>query len=235
MNRYYFPLKIGGLGDKFMILSDILRHRQQSDNDSILYLVTDKTHDSFIDGISSLHDIINFFHFKQPNFDIPISFSVDDFLKNLNTIHYLNNKLENFTKIQHEKLEKGKYWPINFIKKEENVFCWMLYTESSMPEKQITKNDYDKFKYLINRESFYNQELEHYNFSQNVKILSKSKFLFACEGMWTHLSRAMNIPTIAFSRNEDWIREINQQGHFCSSDFEECLFELRYRCISIMK
>ena len=67
MNRYYFPLKIGGLGDKFMILSDILRHRQQSDNDSILYLVTDKTHDSFIDGISSLHDIINFFHFKQPN------------------------------------------------------------------------------------------------------------------------------------------------------------------------
>ena len=235
MNSYYFPLKLGGLGDKFMILSDILRHRQQSDNNSILYLVTDKTHDSFIDGVSSLHDIINFFHFKQPNFDIPISFLVDDFLKNLNTIHYLNNKLENFTKIQHEKLEKGKYWPINFKKEEENIFCWILYTEGSMPEKQITKNDYDKFKYLINRESFYNQELEHYNFSQNVKILSKSKFLFACEGMWTHLSRAMNIPTIAFSRNEDWIREINQQGHFCSSDFEECLFELRYRCISIMK
>ena len=235
MNSYYFPLKLGGLGDKFMILSDILRHRQQSDNDSILYLVTDKTHDSFIDGVSSLHDIINFFHFKQPNFDIPISFLVDDFLKNLNTIHYLNNKLENFTKIQHEKLEKGKYWPINFKKEEDNIFCWILYTEGSMPEKQITKNDYDKFKYLINRESFYNQELEHYNFSQNVKILSKSKFLFACEGMWTHLSRAMNIPTIAFSRNEDWIREINQQGHFCSSDFEECLFELRYRCISIMK
>ena len=140
MNSYYFPLKLGGLGDKFMILSDILRHRQQSDNDSILYLVTDKTHDSFIDGISSLHDIINFFHFKQPNFDIPISFLVDDFLKNLNTIHYLNNKLENFTKIQHEKLEKGKYWPINFKKEEENIFCWILYTEGSMPEKQITKN-----------------------------------------------------------------------------------------------
>ena len=44
--------------------------------------------------------------------------------------------------------------------------------------------------------------------------------------MWTHLSRAMKIPTIAFSRNSDWIREINQQGHFCSSDFEECLFEV---------
>ena len=235
MNSYYFPLKLGGLGDKFMILSDILRHRQQSDNDSILYLVTDKTHDSFIDGISSLHDIINFFHFKQPNFDIPISFLVDDFLKNLNTIHYLNNKLENFTKIQHEKLEKGKYWPINFKKEEENIFCWILYTEGSMPEKQITKNDYDKFEYLINRKSFNNLELKHYNFSQNVKILSKSKFLFACEGMWTHLSRAMNIPTIAFSRNKDWIKEINQQGHFCSSDFEECLFEVRNRCINIMK
>ena len=235
MNRYYFPLKIGGLGDKFMILSDILRHRQQSDNDSILYLVTDKTHDSFIDGISSLHDIINFFHFKQPNFDIPISFSVDDFLKNLNTIHYLNNKLENFTKIQHEKLEKGKYWPINFIKKEENIFCWMLYTKNSSSEKQITKSDYAKFKYFIDKESFNNQMLEYFNFSKNVKILAKSKFIFACEGMWTHLSRAMNIPTIAFSRNKDWIREINQQGHFCSSDFEECLFEVRDRCISIMK
>ena len=235
MNSYYFPLKLGGLGDKFMILSDILRHRQQSDNNSILYLVTDKTHDSFIDGVSSLHDIINFFHFKQPNFDIPISFLVDDFLKNLNTIHYLNNKLENFTKIQHEKLEKGKYWPINFKKEEENIFCWILYTEGSMPEKQITKNDYDKFEYLINRKSFNNLELKHYNFSQNVKILSKSKFLFACEGMWTHLSRAMNIPTIAFSRNKDWIKEINQQGHFCSSDFEECLFEVRNRCINIMK
>ena len=235
MNRYYFPLKIGRLGDKFMILSDILRHRQQSDNDSILYLVTNKTHDSFIDGISSLHDITNFFHFKRPNFTISTSFSVDDSLNDLDIIHYLNNKLENFTKIQHEKLEKGKYWPINFIKKEENIFCWMLYTKGSMPEKQITKNDYDKFKYLINREIFYNQELEHYNFSQNVKILSKSKFIFACEGMWTHLSRAMNIPTIAFSRNKDWIREINQQGHFCSSDFEECLFEVRDRCISIMK
>ena len=234
-NRYYFPLKLGGLGDKFMILSDILLHNHNYRTNSKMYLVTDENCHSFIDNVKNLYSLTDFFNFKRPDFDIPISHLTDNSLDNLNMIHDLNNKIKNFTKIQHEKLEKGKYWPINFIKKEENVFCWMLYTESSMPEKQITKNDYDKFKYLNNRESFYNQELEHYNFSQNVKILSKSKFLFACEGMWTHLSRAMNIPTIAFSRNEDWIREINQQGQFCSSDFEECLFELRYRCISIMK
>ena len=44
--------------------------------------------------------------------------------------------------------------------------------------------------------------------------------------MWTHLSRAMKVPTIAYTTIPEWNREINQQGHFCSSNFEECLFEV---------
>ncbi len=235
MNSYYFPLKSGGLGDKFSILSDILLHNYHSRSRSEIYLITNNNHHTFIDNIINLYSLTDFFHFKRPDFDIPIFVLKDKSLNSLNSIHDMNNKIENFTDIRHEKLEKGEYWPINFIRNEQNIFCWMLYTKNSLSEKQITKTDYDKFKYLIDKESFNNQMLEHFNFSENVKLLSRSKFLFACEGMWTHLSRAMKIPTIAFSRNSDWVREINQQGHYCSSDFEDCLFELRHRCISTMK
>lgn len=238
MNRYYFPLKLGGLGDKFMTLSDILLHNHNYRTNSKMYLVTNENYHSFIDNVKNLYSLTDFFNFKRPNFDIPISYLPDNSLDNLNMIHELNAKNDKFVDVRIDRLENGIYWPIDFVRECDDDFCWMLYIEGKkniMPEKRLTKKDYEKFNFMIKTKKLNGYKLFDFNFSENVKILAKSKFLFACEGMWTHLSRAMKIPTIAFSRNPDWIREINQQGHFCSSDFEECLFELRYRCINTMK
>ena len=238
MNSYYFPLKLGGLGDKFMILSDILTHREKFNDESMLHLITNKYNHSFVVNILNVNSLIDFFHFKRPNFDLSISFLVDDKMDDLNIIHKLNAKNDKFVDVQIDRLENGNYWPIDFVRECDDDFCWMLYIEGKkniMPEKRLTKKDYEKFNFMIKTKKLNGYKLFDFNFSENVKILAKSKFLFACEGMWTHLSRAMKIPTIAFSRNPDWIREINQQGHFCSSDFEECLFELRHRCINTMK
>ena len=229
MNNYYFPLLCGGLGDKFMILSDILTHYEKFNDKSMLHLITNKYHHSFVVNVLNVNSLIDFFHFKRPNFDLPISFLVDDKMDDLNIIHKLNAKNDKFVDVQIDRLENGNYWPIDFVRECDDDFCWMLYIEGEkniMPEKRLTKKDYEKFNFMIKTKKLNGYKLFDFNFSENVKILAKSKFLFACEGMWTHLSRAMKIPTIAFSRNPDWIREINQQGHFCSSDFEECLFEV---------
>ena len=43
MNEYHFPLTAGGIGDKFMILSMILNHRNKFYSDSILNLYTEST------------------------------------------------------------------------------------------------------------------------------------------------------------------------------------------------
>ena len=51
--------------------------------------------------------------------------------------------------------------------------------------------------------------------------------------MWTHLSRAMKVDTIAYSRNKTFIEEFNKQGHFCSGSFEECLIKLKEKCIDL--
>ena len=48
MNSYYFPLKLGGLGDKFMILSDILTHREKFNDESMLHLITNKYNHSLL-------------------------------------------------------------------------------------------------------------------------------------------------------------------------------------------
>ena len=70
------------------------------------------------------------------------------------------------------------------------------------------------------------ERLEDYNFARNVEILAESEFIVASEGMWTHLSRAMKIPTIAYTIIPEWNDEINSQGHFCSPNIEEVFFEV---------
>ena len=111
----------------------------------------------------------------------------------------------------------------------------MLYTDNTLKEKIISPTNIKKFNAFVGTFNYENEPLKKFNYSKNIKILSESKILLASEGVWTHVSRAMNVFTIAYSLNEDWIREINDQGHFCSSDFEECLFKLSEKCIEVMK
>ena len=75
--------------------------------------------------------------------------------------------------------------------------------------------------------------LEDLNYAKNVELLSQSHLLIASEGMWTHLSRAMNVDTIAFTDLKEFIFEFNEQGYFCSENFEECLTKLKEKCINL--
>jgi hypothetical protein len=77
--------------------------------------------------------------------------------------------------------------------------------------------------------------LEDVNYKKNVELLSKSVLLIASEGMWTHLSRAMGIDTIAYSRDLVFIEEFNSTGHFCAGNFEECLTKLKEKCTNLTK
>ena len=234
MNEYYFPLVKGGLGDKFMMLSNILTHRKKYDDDSILYLVNDGPNRSFLNDIKNLNDIVNFFKFKEPKFDIEIKLMTNEKLT-LNDFHKLNFKNKNFSNITEKLLKYRSYWPLNFKKDKKNKICWMLYTDNTLKEKIISPTNIKKFNAFVGTFNYENEPLKKFNYSKNIKILSESKILLASEGVWTHVSRAMNVFTIAYSLNEDWIREINDQGHFCSSDFEECLFKLSEKCIEVMK
>lgn len=234
MNEYYFPMIKGGLGDKFMILSNILNHRNLYNHESILYLISDDLNRSFISNVNHLNDLLNFFNFKKPNFDLKIKFLVKkEWL--LDDYHNANFKNKNFSDITNSLLRNGKYWPIDFKNNKKNKICWILYTDNTLREKIIDSTNLKKFNILIKNFKYENEQLNSFNYSENVKILSESKILLASEGVWTHLSRAMNVFTIAYSLNRDWIKEINNQGHYCSSNFEECLFKLKEKCTELMK
>jgi hypothetical protein len=77
--------------------------------------------------------------------------------------------------------------------------------------------------------------LKDLDYAKNVELLSRSSILIASEGMWTHLSRAMGVYTIAYTKAPAFIEEINYQGHFCSENFEECLTKLKDKCIDLTK
>ena len=93
----------------------------------------------------------------------------------------------------------------------------------------------DYLIHYLHRSDYYFVRLEDVNFKKNVELLSKSVLLIASEGMWTHLSRAMNIDTIAYTNLPAFIEEFNNQGHFCSGNFEECLTKLKEKCTNLTK
>ena len=76
--------------------------------------------------------------------------------------------------------------------------------------------------------------LEDVNYERNVELLSRSHFLISSEGMWTHLSRAMKIDTIAFTILEEFKNEFNNQGHFCSDNFDKILEEFETKCTNLL-
>ena len=105
-------------------------------------------------------------------------------------------------------------------------------------EKNKSINEFmmNKFKKLTQKFSNLKfQRLEDSNFSKNVELLSQSHLLISSEGMWTHLSRAMKIDTIAFTDLTEFINEFNIQGHFSSGNFDDCLNVLKTKCINLLK
>ena len=229
-NKYYFPLVYGGLGDKFCIFSSILKHRSLYENNSILYLVTNSNNESFIPlGKNAFKSIVDFFHFRSPNFNIKTQIITKDRESWQDMIDNNFKENRNFDKINNNLLTLGEYWPIDFVRNKQNKFCYMLYESkwfSSQNDKYFSSSDMKKFYTLCEYLPIKGERLEDYNFARNVEILAESEFIVASEGMWTHLSRAMKIPTIAYTIIPEWNDEINSQGHFCSPNIEEVFFEV---------
>ena len=186
------------------------------------------------------YEIVDFFHFKRP--------------KNKITTNILKNKIFTqgtyqgpgfllgswmkssvrknvFLQAYRKVWKEGSYWPIDFSPKEkEKNVCYMLYRsgEQQSEYKNISEQENLKIKTLMKtfpEITFFS--LEHNNYSKNVEILSKSHFIFATEGMWTHLSRAMNINTVAYSKDPVTSQEINDQGHYSSLSFDEYLKKIK--------
>jgi hypothetical protein len=186
------------------------------------------------------YEIVDFFHFKRP--------------KNKITTNILKNKIFTqstyqgpgflwgswmkssvrknvFLQAYRKVWKEGSYWSIDFSPKEkEKNVCYMLYRsgEQQSEYKNISEQENLKIKTLMKtfpEITFFS--LEHNNYSKNVEILSKSHFIFATEGMWTHLSRAMNINTVAYSKDSVTAQEINDQGHYSSLSFDECLKKIK--------
>ena len=248
MNRYYFPLKYGGLGDKFCMFSVILRHRLLNEDESILYLMTRNGDSSIPIGDDGFKSVIDFFHFVEPDFHMK-SEVIHPQAHGLNEAYDINFKTNiGFKELNMELQRDGNYWPINFTRKIKNKFCYMLYEFEGNhmdPIRNYQNDNWNKTKWFClqndkcfstgDMEKFYTlceylpikgERLEDYNFARNVEILAESKFIVASEGMWTHLSRAMKIPTIAYTTVPEWNEEINSQGHFCSPNVEEVFFEV---------
>ena len=108
-------------------------------------------------------------------------------------------------------------------------------------DKFITKKERRKFSVMVSTFPEINFiPLEDFNYTKNVEILSKSHFIFATEGMWTHLSRAMNIHTVAHvvhtephGKEIQINKQMNNQGHYSSFSFDECLEKMKNLCEKI--
>ena len=250
---FNFSSNSGGLGDRFMIISAILHALLEQKKNAVINLFYG--HDKYFDLDSkyyrtekqkllpykNFYEILDFFHFKKPTFKI-ITNPINKFISPENDIlipqfRLLRDTMANVT-------DCGRYWPIDFDETKEKKYIsyifYNFYGEHDLGtykgDKALKSYEIQKFHQIVSK--FLNLkfvELEEINYAKNVEILSRTRLLIATEGMWTHLSRAMNIPTIAFTKSEDFIREINQQGHFCSGNFEECLIKLIEKCTNLTK
>jgi len=185
-------------------------------------------------------------------------YSPDD-PKNYGNIACFNYNMKNkiYAHYNYNLYRNGKYWPINYDKTiKKDIITFMFYSETSnkttcairnklrggfrnasppyVIQKYINKNDIIEFMKIV--DMFPQVEivcLESENFAKNVELLSRSILLIGSEGMWTHLSRAMDIDTIGYSKLPHFWYEFNEQGHFCSENFEECLTKLKEKCIDL--
>ena len=246
-----FALNEGGLGDRFILASNLLYtfdafghilHPQIN-----LYTVRKRSYqpDKLLKA-DNFYDIIDFFHFKHPKQKITTqkinNYKAIEECNEITNIFSKNNciNIQSFYQETHDKFWKsGAYWPINFKPKPKTVITFMFYMIGECvgdENKTITFKMLKEFEKCKNKFSNLNfVRLEDINFAKNVELLSKSHLLIASEGMWTHLSRAMKIDTIAFTRLEEFKIVFNNQGHFCSENFDECLNELKTKCTNLLK
>tara|TARA_R110000765_G_scaffold416064_3_gene517631 strand:+ start:1471 stop:2415 length:945 start_codon:yes stop_codon:yes gene_type:complete len=243
---FEFSLNSGGLGDKFVMISNILSTMEQLKADSIINFYK-KMRWSESKGWGELkfknfYEVIDFFHYKKSSYKIHTNVineykdceDIIDF--NLKNKSYAQNNTYIFSKL-------GKYWPINYdktVKKEVITFMFYIKDQKHVGDKEkwITLEQEKIFnqlkKYLTTKKLNF-VRLEDVDYAKNVELLSRSHLLIASEGMWTHLSRAMNIDTIAYTKSPAFIEEFTYQGHFCPGNFEECLTKLKEKCTNLMK
>jgi len=252
---FYFVPNDGGLGDRFVYVSAFLSVMDYFERDSVVYMcepldVHPKPKKLLCEDF---YQIIDFFQFKRPKNKITtvhlkkkISWqdahvmientyenTYDKDFKKISLptgCNYYNNT---FNMLYNKIWTDGSYWPIDFdIREKRKKVCYLVYDKN---QDIVTKKQRMKIDFLIRKFpeiTFF--PLEDFNYSRNVEILQMSDFIFATEGMWTHLSRAMNIDTIAHTTNIDINEEINNQGHFSSPRFDSCLEKAKDLCTDLM-
>ena len=249
----------GGLGDRFIMVSAFLSVMDYFDRDSVIFICDSKERNRWENHSEKLlcenfYQIIDFFHFKRPKNKITtvhlnkkLSWSETYEMNKSNyknTYHKELKKLSlpkgrtdmnNIFDIVHNKIwTDGTYWPIDFpIREKRKNVCYMFYDKD---KDKVTEKQRMNIEILIRKFpeiTFF--PLEDFNYSRNVELLQMSNFIFATEGMWTHLSRAMKVNTVAHTTNESINEEINNQGHFSSPRFDKCLSKVENLCIDLMK
>ena len=245
-----FPLNDGGLGDRFIMTTNLLYTINSFGHaiDAQINLYTKTNPDMYIEKelilyANNFYDVIEFFNYK------PIKHKIITNKKN-NYKRFEECDKNNFSKNKiylksHDQFwEDGKYWPINFEPKTKTIITFMFYLinddgsfvkHTADENKSITFEMLKKFEKI--KSKFSNLtfvRLEDVNYERNVELLSRSHFLISSEGMWTHLSRAMKIDTIAFTILEEFKNEFNNQGHFCSDNFDKILEEFETKCTNLL-
>ena len=228
--QFNFTPNNGGLGDRFIMTSNILNtiSTYKCTGNVNFYIGTEKT-EQWRDyrrlHLTDFYEVIDFFHFKRP--EQKIVTHIKHAFMDHNDAMTLNNEIMYSP--------KAYYWPIDFDFKPKTIISYMFYMDQKV-HKSITENMFEEFVSIV--EQYSNLKflrLEDLNFLKNVDLLSQSYMLIASEGMWTHLSRAMKVDTIAFTDLKEFIYEFNSQGHFCSGVFDECLNKLKEKCINLTK
>ena len=238
-----FPLNDGGLGDKFIITSNILSTMEQLKANSIINFYTKSKHGTLEQSafgkkrnglkFKNFYEVIDFFHYKKSSYKIHTNVineykdceEVTDF--NLKNKSYEQNNTHIYSKL-------GKYWPINYDKTIKKTIISFMFYMNGEANKSINVKMFEEFEQLtLQFPNLKFVRLEDLNYAKNVELLSQSHLLIASEGMWTHLSRAMNIDTIVYTQSPEFAEEINEHGHFCSGNFEECLTKLKEKCTAL--
>tara|TARA_Y100000004_G_C8938772_1_gene423218 strand:- start:233 stop:1186 length:954 start_codon:yes stop_codon:yes gene_type:complete len=244
-----FPLNDGGLGDRFVLTSNLLftinSFSHVLNSQINLYVKLHQWQNPELEILANnFYDVIDFFHFKRPKHKI-LSHKINNSkpFEECERSIFKKNKIFND---HHKKYwESGTYWPMNVELKPKTIITFMFYLidddgtfigHGGDEFKSITLKMLNEFEKIKNKFSNLNfVKLEDLNFAKNVELLSKSHFLISSEGMWTHLSRAMKIDTIAYTTTTEFEIEFNKQGHFCSGNFYKFLEEIETKCTSLAK
>jgi hypothetical protein len=267
--RFVFPVNEPGLGDRFVMTSNILStinhltpvlyRDKHCVVDLFLKPHPDTPQEQYLNFID-FYDVIDFFHFERPQEKITTNV-IDEgpppykemqgkrrklnkrlrrnkiiHAEKQNDCHNYNMRLDEYMRSNYFLFNHGKYWPITYDKTVKKKFITFIFYVKDDPDRQfehkfITTEEERLFNKIM--KDYHFVRLEDYNFKRNVELLSQSHFVIASEGMWTHLSRAMNIDTIAYTKDDVFINEFNSQGYFASENFEECLTKLKEKCIDL--